>query len=147
MMPLTSRNALNLALPAAGAIPSTTRMGLVLFAHGSRDALWRAPVEAIAAEIQQRQPQTLVHCVYLEFGTLTLAEAAINLIAAGAVLIRVMPVFIGYGKHVRVDLPLELDAVRAAHPGHTFELMPAVGEWPEVISLVADIALRPLGEG
>ena len=130
------------ASPAAGSPESIQPMGLVLFAHGSRDALWRAPVEAIAAEVQRRQPQTLVHCVYLEFGTLTLAQAATKLIAAGAALIRVMPVFIGYGKHVRVDLPLELDAVRVAHPGHVFELMPAAGEWPQVTSLLADIALQ-----
>ncbi|HEY1228513.1 MAG TPA: CbiX/SirB N-terminal domain-containing protein, partial [Ramlibacter sp.] len=47
--------------------------GIVLVAHGSRDARWREPVEAVAARVGQLDPATLVRCAYLEPATPDLA--------------------------------------------------------------------------
>jgi sirohydrochlorin cobaltochelatase len=119
---------------------SSTR-GIVLFAHGSRDPQWREPMEAVAALIRARQPETPVCCAYLEICTPSLLEAATNLIAAGARQIRVFPLFLGVGKHAREDLPLLIEQVRAAHPGVAFELLPTAGEYEQLTALMADIAL------
>jgi sirohydrochlorin cobaltochelatase len=53
----------------------------------------------------------------------------------------VLPLFLGAGGHVRKDLPVLLDALRAAHPGVTFELNTAVGEVDTVIQAMANVAV------
>lgn len=116
-------------------------LGIVLFAHGSRDPLWRLPIEAVAAQISARQPGTLVRCAYLEICTPSLPEAAAELVAAGALQLRVFPLFLGVGKHAREDLPLLIADVRAAHPGVPIELLRAAGEHEQLTALMADIAV------
>jgi sirohydrochlorin cobaltochelatase len=115
--------------------------GIILFAHGSRDPQWRLPIEAVAAQIAQRQQGSLVRCAYLELCLPTLPDAANDLIAAGARKIRVFPVFLGVGKHAREDLPLLINELQAAHPDLVVELLPTAGESDKLISLMADIAL------
>ena len=115
--------------------------GIVLFAHGSRDPLWRLPIEAVAAQISARQPGVLVRCAYLEICTPSLPEAAAELIAAGARELRVFPLFLGVGKHAREDLPLLIEDIRSAHPEVGIELLQAAGEYPQMTSLMADIAV------
>ena len=117
--------------------------GIILFAHGSRDPLWRMPVEAVAADIRARQPDTAVRCAYLELCTPSLPDAAADLIANGARQVRIFPLFFGVGKHAREDLPLLIDQIKAAHPGVVIELLPAAGEYPQLTALMAEIALSP----
>ena len=119
----------------------TPERGIILFAHGSRDAQWRLPIEAVAAQISQRAGGAPVRCAYLELCTPDLATAAIELIADGAHNIRVFPVFFGFGKHAREDLPLLMAQLQIAHPEISFELMATAGEHPALIALLADLAL------
>jgi len=116
--------------------------GILLFAHGSRDARWREPVEAVARSVIAQDPTARVACAYLELVEPDLPTAAAALIAHGARSIRVVPLFLGMGKHVREDLPLLLEQLRAGHPAVDFSLAPAVGEAPEVIALLARMALK-----
>ena len=120
---------------------SSAPRGIVLFAHGSRDPLWRLPIEAVAAQISARQPGVLVRCAYLEICTPSLPEAAAELIAAGARELRVFPLFLGVGKHAREDLPLLIEDIRSAHPDVGIELLQAAGEYPQMTTLMADIAV------
>ncbi len=114
---------------------------IIVLAHGSRDPLWRAPIEAVAAQIRASAPGTPVRCAYLELCTPTLPEAAAELISAGALAIRVFPLFFGVGKHAREDLPLLVAQIQASHPGIAVELLPSAGEYPELTALMAGIAL------
>lgn len=117
------------------------RQGIVLFAHGSRDPQWRLPIEAVAEAIRARDPDALVSCAYLELCTPDLAQAAADLIVAGARQIKVFPLFLGVGKHAREDLPLLLAQVHARHPDVPVALLPTAGEHPQLTALMADIAL------
>jgi len=117
------------------------KTGIILFAHGSRDPQWRLPIEAVAAQIAQRQPGTPVRCAYLELCLPSLPDAAIDLIAAGARQLKVFPLFLGVGKHAREDLPELMLALRAAYPEVQMTLLPTAGESPELIAMMADIAL------
>jgi sirohydrochlorin cobaltochelatase len=123
--------------------PPQMSTGIILFAHGSRDPLWRLPIESVAADIRARQPHAAVRCAYLELCIPSLPDAAAELIAAGASRLRVFPLFFGVGKHAREDLPLLIDQIRAAHPEVVVELLPAAGEYPQLTALMADIALSP----
>ena len=120
----------------------TAATGIVLVAHGSRDERWRAPVEAVARRVATLDPSARVACAYLELVAPDLRTAAAELIARGAGAIRVVPLFLGMGKHLREDLPRLLDELRAEYPGVVISLAQAVGEEPEVIDLLARVALK-----
>ena len=116
---------------------------IVLFAHGSRDPLWRAPMEAVAARIAQTDPGRPVACAYLELCTPTLPDAAAQLVAQGARQVTVVPMFLGTGKHAREDLPVLVEQLRASHPGVAFSVQQAIGEDPRMTALMALIACEP----
>lgn len=115
--------------------------GILLFAHGSRDARWREPVEAVARRVAERDPAAQVACAYLELVEPDLPTAAAQMVRDGAAEIRVVPLFLGIGKHVREDLPMLLAGLKASHPGVRFTLQRAVGEEPALVDLLAQIAL------
>jgi len=117
-----------------------TRPGIVLFAHGSRDPLWRAPIEAVHAHIAEHQPELLVRCAYLELCTPDLPQAVAGLVAAGATHVTVVPMFLGTGKHAREDLPVLVQQLRDNHPQVAIHVQPAIGEDPRMTALMADIA-------
>lgn len=118
--------------------------GVLLFAHGSRDPLWRTPIEAVAAAIRQRQPDVRVLCAYLELCEPDLPLAAAQLLAQGVSELRILPMFLGMGKHAREDLPQLVAGLRLAHPDVPIAVLPAVGEQPRLTHLLADLALEPL---
>ena len=120
------------------------KTGLVLFAHGARDPRWAAPFEAVAARLRSTRPGTPLCLAFLEIMSPTLAEAGAQLAAQGCTRVEVMPLFLGTGGHVRNDLPLLLDALRAAHPGVLFTLHTAVGEISSVIDAMAAAAAATL---
>lgn len=113
---------------------------IVLFAHGSRDPLWRAPMEAVAARIAAQNPDRRVRCAYLELCAPSLPDAVNQLVAEGAASVTVVPMFLGTGKHAREDLPLLMEALRTAHPGVRLHVQAAIGEDPRMTALMADIA-------
>jgi len=117
-------------------------LGVIVFAHGSRDPLWRAPVEAVAARIAARDPQARVACAYLELTEPDLPAAAQALVLSGVTRVRVLPLFFGMGKHAREDLPQLMAALRSEHPSVVFEQLPAAGEDPRLTALLAEIALE-----
>ena len=109
--------------------------GLILFAHGARDARWAQPFERAAARLRTLTADTHAHApaprvalAYLEFLAPDLAGCAAELIAQGCTRIEVLPVFLGAGGHVRKDLPAQLEALRAAHPHVGFTLHRAAGD-------------------
>ena len=117
------------------------KRGVILFAHGSRDPLWRLPMEAVAAQVAATDPGVVVACAYLELTEPDLPSAARQLVARGVQQLTVVPLFLGVGKHVREDLPLLMSNLRQQHPGVEIVLQPSVGENPELIALLARIAL------
>lgn len=116
--------------------------GVLLFAHGSRDPLWHRPIATLAQRIQQASPHTEVACAYLELSTPDLPTAAQAMIAKGVRHIRIVPVFLGMGKHAREDLPLLMNSLRTQHADTEFELSPAVGEHPLLLDALCTIALQ-----
>jgi sirohydrochlorin cobaltochelatase len=115
---------------------------VVVFAHGSRDPLWRGPIEAVADAVRARSPSTPVVCAYLELCEPSLPAAIGQLAALGATRVRVLPVFFGMGRHAREDLPGLLAGLSGDHPTLHFEVLPTVGEDPRVTQLLAQLALE-----
>ncbi len=114
--------------------------GIALFAHGSRDPLWRAPMEAVRQRIEAQHPQLPVRCCYLELCAPSLQDAVQELAAQGVNHLTVVPMFLGTGKHAREDLPVLMDSLRSTYPGVQFQVQQAIGEDPRMTALMADIA-------
>jgi sirohydrochlorin cobaltochelatase len=110
--------------------------GIVLFAHGSREPAWAQPFESLAGLLAK---QFLVRNAYLELMRPSLDEAVAALAAEGAQRVRIVPVFLGQGGHVRDDLPKLAAAARARHPGVEIVLERTIGERPEVIEALARV--------
>jgi len=125
--------------------PNACDQALVLFAHGSRDPLWAKPIEAVAqAMLLQLSDQALVRCAYLELTTPSLPEVVAELSAGGVIQVRVLPLFLGMGRHAREDLPQLMNEMIAQYPHIHFDVLPSVGENPEVIQALAQASLRHL---
>lgn len=115
--------------------------GTILFAHGSRDPLWRKPIEAVAAQVQLIAPAVLVRCAYLELTAPDLPTSAAELVGLGVGSITVVPMFLGVGKHAREDLPVLMSNLEATFPQIAFKLRPSIAEESEVITVMARIAI------
>ncbi len=122
------------------------RQGLILFAHGARDARWAEPFEVVAGLLRAAQPSWQVLNAYLEFMTPTLRDAGDTLARDGCTHITVLPMFLGAGGHVRKDLPVLMDSLRQAWPKLEFELLDAIGEQPAVLAAMADAAAKLVQE-
>jgi sirohydrochlorin cobaltochelatase len=110
--------------------------GIVLFAHGSREPEWARPFERIAGRLRT---EFLVELAYLERMKPTLEEAVASLASKGARRVRIVPVFLGEGGHVREDLPRLAAAARARHPGVEIVLEQTIGERQEVTDAIAAV--------
>jgi len=115
-----------------------TRRAVILFGHGSRDPLWRAPMDAVAQRVAARGIP--VRCAFLELTEPDLRTAVAELAVLGALKIAVVPMFLGAGRHARDDLPRLVDELKEAHPGVEFDLRMPVGEDARVLDLLAGIA-------
>lgn len=115
--------------------------GVILFGHGSRDPLWRRPMDAVAARLASRDASLLVRCAFLEMTAPDLPTAAAELAALGAVQVSIVPLFLGVGRHAREDLPALVEHLRNDLPGVAWTLQPAVGEDPRLLDLLAELAL------
>lgn len=127
---------------AGAAKVGVASQAVILFGHGSRDPLWRRPMEAVALRMRQQRPDVAVRCAFLELEQPDLSAAAAALVAAGAAEVTVVPLFLGAGRHARQDLPVLVEAARKAHPGVSFSLRPSIGEDARVLDLLARIALE-----
>ncbi len=110
--------------------------GIVLFAHGSREPEWARPFERIAARLRT---EFLVELAYLERMKPSLEEAVAALASKGAKRVRIVPVFLGEGGHVREDLPRLAAAARARYADVEIVLEPAIGERNEVTDAIAAV--------
>jgi sirohydrochlorin cobaltochelatase len=110
--------------------------GIVLFAHGSPDPEWSRSIEQIALSLRSRLPAVAVALGYLEHGP-SLDEAVGALAAKGALSIRVVPVFLGQGGHMKQDLPKLVARVGAERPNQKLILESIIGDQPQVIEAIA----------
>src|SRR6202171_3785171 len=108
------------------------RQGLILLAHGARDPRWRDPFEKLAERIRSKRPGLAVRLAFLELMAPDLMLAGEELVAAGSDALRVVPIYLGQGGHVRDDVPALFDALRERHAGVDVTLSRAAGEDGEV---------------
>jgi len=121
-----------------------TEQGIVLFAHGARDARWAEPFARLQRLVAARLPDAQVTLAFLEHMTPDLAAAAQALAAKGVTRVRVVPLFFGRGGHLREDFPGHVARAQAAVPGLVIDVTEAAGESDAVLAALADFALAGL---
>jgi len=107
-----------------------------LFAHGSRDAQWARPFEQLTA-IVSRETGARVQLAYLEFMRPGLSEALDSLAGEGVAAIRIVPVFLAVGGHMKYDLPRLVEDARKKHRHLQIDLDRAIGEQEAVLGAIA----------
>ncbi len=110
--------------------------GIILFGHGSREPEWAQPLQSIAHELSG---QFVVELAYLERMKPTLDEAVDSVVAKGARRVRIVPVFLGVGGHLKTDLPRLIEAARARHAGVEIVLEQTIGERKEITDAIAAV--------
>jgi sirohydrochlorin cobaltochelatase len=118
------------------------RRALILLAHGARDPVWAQPFHELTARVRALEPAAPARLAFLELMQPDLEAATDELVAEGVDAIRIVPIFLGQGAHVRRDLPQRLAALRRRHPGVEFACSPAAGEDRDVIDALARFCLR-----
>ena len=107
------------------------KRAIVLFAHGSRDPQWARPFKRIAAALSRKY---LVRVAYLERMRPTLAEALAEFARKKISSVRIVPLFLGAGGHVKKDLP---KLVKAAKTALKVTIDPPIGEQAAVTRAIA----------
>lgn len=115
--------------------------GIILFGHGARNPEWAEPFHRIRAAILRSAPQTPVELGFLELMQPSLDEAVDALVVCGVSRIRIVPIFMAAGSHVRKDLPQLAASAMDRHPGIRIDIAAPVGEADDVIDAMAAHAL------
>lgn len=119
----------------------STTSAVILFGHGARDPSWAEPMRRIRAHMLAGADAPRVELAFLELMTPTLEEAVAALVAEHCTRIVVVPIFLAQGGHLKRDLPLLVDAIRARFPHCELSLATAAGEAPQVVAAMAAYAL------
>lgn len=113
--------------------------GILLIAHGSKDGNWTLPFEAILDETK-RQFEGPVRLAYLESMSPDFAGSIDELVALDVQRIRIVPVFLAAGSHIRIDLPRLIVSAQSRHSAIEFELTSTAGESAFVQHAIASFA-------
>ena len=118
------------------------REALILFAHGARDPEWAQPLRQVEARVRSMASDVYVDLAFLEFLAPRLVDSVNAAIAQGAGRIRIVPLFIAQGGHLRHDLPRLVAELQSQWPTIQFSLARAIGEEDGVIAAMAAAALQ-----
>lgn len=113
---------------------------LLLFAHGSRDPAWRAPLDAVCQRIAAQHPGRC-DLAFLEFMQPELSDALQALAQAGERSVVVVPLFWASGKHIKTDLNEAIERFTPVHPEVQVQVATALGEASAVQVALADYVL------
>ena len=116
--------------------------GVIMIAHGARDARWMEPFFRVRDDLAQRLAPAAVALAFLDFAAPNFADGVAELYRGGARNILVVPVFLSGGGHVAKDVPELVGAERARYPDASFAVSGAIGEEREVIAAMMDAVMR-----
>lgn len=116
------------------------KTGILLLAHGSRDEQWRQPFLEIQNEVSHLHGGP-VSLSFLEHMKPAFADCVIELANRGVTTIRVVPLFLATGGHIRSCVPQLVSQAQIAHPELSFQTLPPLGESRALISAFAHFAI------
>jgi sirohydrochlorin cobaltochelatase len=117
----------------------------ILLAHGSSDPHWIKPFDELLFQIRSSMTNTgaRVELAYMELASPSLQEQVGLLAEAGFTHIDILPLFFAAGRHLRVDVPLQLETLQKEHLVRLVLLAP-VGLETEVARAIGEVVLRQI---
>lgn len=114
-----------------------TPYATILLAHGSKDENWAQAIEKIA--LLMREQGCLAYPAYLAYTEPDTFSVLRALLAQGIKRVRIVPMFLGMGAHVRQDLPALLLQTRTQFPALEIELGEALADDTNFLAMVAGV--------
>jgi sirohydrochlorin cobaltochelatase len=122
----------------------------VLLAHGSRDPQWQGPFEAIAETIKKKDGEnsdsikpTRIELSYMELCEPSLEHVCEVLAQEGYQIINIYPLFFAAGRHLRIDVPLQLEKIEQKLGVKTCLHCP-VGQEESVQAAITQVILKQI---
>ncbi|MBB1488797.1 sirohydrochlorin chelatase [Oceanospirillum sediminis] len=117
---------------------SVEKAFLILLAHGSSDPEWQKPFEQLTRNIAGAQSHP-VALAYMELCQPSL-ESVIGSIAPGTYEnVEIVPLFFAAGRHLRTDVPAQIEQLNKVRPDLTITLHDPVGLHPVMQSALVNI--------
>ncbi|MGH8719219.1 MAG: sirohydrochlorin chelatase [Burkholderiales bacterium] len=110
---------------------------IILFAHGARETEWAEPFKKIQRLVAERLPDTRVELAFLEIMQPSLPDTITTLAAERVREIRVVPLFLAQGGHLKHDLPRLVSDLKTRHPGLSIEISRPIGEVDDILQRIA----------
>jgi sirohydrochlorin ferrochelatase len=118
------------------------KTGLLLIAHGSRNAAANDDLEHVAAALRERGEFAHVVAAFLEIAEPSIPQGGQQCVSAGMQRVVLVPYFLSAGVHVREDLRRFRAELAALHREVEFVLAEPLGRHP----LLLDVVLERVGE-
>jgi sirohydrochlorin cobaltochelatase len=125
----------------------TNNSCLVLLAHGSKNSHWKKPFEKLACDLKREVGEDKVFLCFMEHATPgyrvgqpSMGQVVKELADSGMRHLRILPLFMASGNHLREDIPTEVAAAQAESPQLSIELLPPIGEHPLFLELLRKLA-------
>jgi sirohydrochlorin cobaltochelatase len=111
--------------------------------HGARDPAWAEALLAVRAKIYARDPACRVKLAFLAHLPPSLETLLASLQAEGGVThVRILPMFIAAGGHLKCDLPARIHCLQTQFPQIHIELAAAIGLSEIVQEAMSEAALH-----
>jgi sirohydrochlorin cobaltochelatase len=110
---------------------------IVLFAHGAREPEWAEPFKKIQELVAAQLPQTKIELAFLEIMRPSLPDA-IEALAVNQIRdIRIVPLFLAQGGHLKQDLPKLVGDIQKSHPDLSIDISRPIGEIERILQAIA----------
>ena len=119
----------------------TASTRILLLAHGSSDRRWCETFETLAGPTLDALPEARI--AYMELAEPSLESQIEQAAADGITDIRVVPLFLAAGRHLRRDVPAMLEALEARLDVKV-ALLPPIGENPGLAHALKEIVTDSL---
>ncbi len=114
------------------------RRGIILVDHGSRRAEANALLLDVAAVLQVRAPDAIVHTAHMDIAPPTIADAFAACVKDGAADVIVHPYFLAPGRHAMTDIPAQAAAAAADYPDVPCRVSPPLGLHPAMADVILE---------
>ena len=111
---------------------------LIITAHGSKLNSSNDEIRNIVSKIKHnlKNEELLVLYAFLELAEPSIYDSSIKAIENGCKTIKYFPYFLAAGKHVKIDIPDEVNQLKSKYPNINFELLPHIGECKGIEDLI-----------
>jgi len=96
---------------------------ILLVGHGSREQSGNDEIETFAQQWRTRRPNWRIEVCFIEFSDITLGEG-LRRAAVGTQRVLVVPLILNAAGHVKMDIPIAIDAARLESPSVEFLYAP-----------------------